>query len=134
MPLLYALIDPKLAPIRLRAAWAIYFAILIFGSIPGARTEVGEYASGLILHFAAYSGITFLLFTGTPGQPSVTALRSILVVACMGAVDEFIQSFLPYRRGALVDWYTDVAAAVCTACVLWLSSPKLRAIQAALRK
>jgi VanZ family protein len=134
MPLLHALIDTKYAALRLRAAWAIYLSVLLFGAIPGARAEVGEYASGLVLHFVTYGCITFLLFTGFFGQPALNATRCILLIACMGGVDEFMQSFLPYRRGALLDWYVDMAAGLCVATLLWAASPKLQALQAALKK
>lgn len=104
--------------LRRRCAYAIYILIIIVGTIPGAREEVGFVAPGLILHFGTYAFIAVLLFTGTPGTPFSRALKAILVVAAMGAGDEFVQSFVPYRHAAVEDWCTDVAAAICTATLL----------------
>lgn len=128
MRLLLNLIDPRFSLLRLRTAWAIYFAILIFGAIPGARTEVGEYASGVVLHSLAYGGIAFLLFTGFVGHPRWRTLRCVLLIACMGAIDELMQSFLPYRRGALSDWYVDVSAAVFVSTLLWAGAFRVKAL------
>lgn len=128
MRLFHALIDPRFSTLRLRAAWSTYFAILIFGAIPGARSEVGEYASGLVLHFFAYGFISFMLFTGMTAQAASRLIRSVLLVAAMGAVDEFMQSFLPYRRGALSDWYVDVSAAVFVSTLLWAGAFRVKAL------
>ena len=62
------LVDPGLRPWRLRGATLLYLAILIMGSIPGARAELGQLASGLVLHSLAYATITFLLVTGLDGS------------------------------------------------------------------
>ena len=44
----------------------------------------------------------------------------MLTIMAMGALDELVQSFLPYRHGAVSDWAVDSAAAAVTASVLWL--------------
>ena len=103
---------------RLYSAFFLYFLILSLGSIPGARQDVGEVASGFILHFAAYSTVTFLLFTGYAGRSSRKAIQTILMVAAMGGLDEFVQSFLPYRNGAVSDWIVDVTASLVTVSLL----------------
>ena len=41
----------------------------------------------------------------------------------MGAVDELVQSLLPYRRGAVADWLVDCNAAVMVAGLLWAFLP-----------
>ncbi|GIZ51604.1 VanZ family protein [Noviherbaspirillum aridicola] len=129
MRLLHALIDPRFTTLRLRAAWAAYLSILIFGAIPGARTEIGEYASGLVLHFFAYGCISFLLFTGFVGHPGARLVRCVLLIALMGAGDEFMQSFLPYRRGAISDWYVDVSAGIVVSTLLWASAFRVKALR-----
>lgn len=104
--------------LRFRCGVLLYLAVLLFGSIPGARAELGEVAPGLFLHTAAYALITFLLFTGTlSGTPS-TALKTFLTVAVMGALDELIQALLPYRTGAVSDWLVDVNAAFIALLVM----------------
>ena len=109
---------------RFRAAFVLYVLIVGLGSIPGARAEVGQIASGLVLHALAYSIITFLLFTGSDGRPTGIALRAWLIVAIMGALDEFVQSFLPYRNATVHDWMVDVAASFITVFLLWIISLK----------
>ncbi|NMM38589.1 MAG: VanZ family protein [Glaciimonas sp.] len=109
---------------RFRAAFVLYVLIVVLGSIPGARADVGRVASGLVLHGLAYSIITFLLFTGSNGHPTGKALRAWLSVAIMGALDEFAQSFFPYRNAAVGDWAVDVAASFFTVFLLWIFSLK----------
>jgi len=108
------------ARLRCAIAYTLYLLILILGSLPGARQEIGSVASGLILHSCAYAGLTFLLFTGSRGLPRQRALKAVLSIAAMGAFDEYVQSFFPYRHGSVGDWVVDCSAAVVTASVLWL--------------
>ena len=108
------------ANLRYRTALVLYLMILVLGSIPGARSDIGTVASGLVLHSLAYAGLTFLIFTGSAGSPGVRAVKSVLTIMAMGALDELVQSFLPYRHGAVSDWAVDSAAAAVTASVLWL--------------
>ena len=109
---------------RYVCAIASYGLIIILGSIPGARAEVGEYASGLILHSIAYAVLTFLLFSGTAGAPFQRGVKSVLTVMTMGAFDEFVQSFFPYRGAAFSDWLIDCGAAIVTSITLWALWPK----------
>lgn len=92
--------------------------ILVAGAIPGARAEVGAYASGVVLHGTTYAFLASLWFLGTGGTPLERALKAMLAVALMGAVDEWVQSFFPYRSGTVSDWLVDVAAATLAATVL----------------
>ena len=74
-----------------------------------------------MLHATAYAGITFLLLTGSTGSLPARAAKAVATVAAMGAFDETVQSFLPYRTGAVADWMIDVTAALACAaacCVL----------------
>ncbi|MDM5179799.1 hypothetical protein PO883_21655, partial [Massilia sp. DJPM01] len=63
MPALISLLvlDERLRKLRYGTALAMYAAILIMGSVPGARAEIGTVASGIVLHTIAYGAITFLL-------------------------------------------------------------------------
>lgn len=97
--------------LRFIAAFVLYGLIVLFGLIPGVRAEIGQFASGLVLHSIAYSTIAFLLFSGLDGSRARNGLISLLNVAVMGAMDEFIQSFVPYRLGRIEDWIVDISAA-----------------------
>ncbi len=126
MPALFSLLflDPTYQRLRYAAAWIAYAAIVAMGAVPGARAEIGNYASGIVLHSLAYGAITLLLFTGSSGSAPARALKSVLTVAAMGAVDELVQSFLPYRRGAVSDWLVDCNAAVLVSALLWAFLPR----------
>jgi hypothetical protein len=119
--LLRSLLSPDYRTLRYRAGWAAFAGIVIVGSIPGARADIGQVASGYVLHATAYAGITFLLLTGSIGTLPARAARAVGTVAAMGAVDEGVQSFLPYRNGTVGDWMIDVTSALACAaacCVL----------------
>lgn len=125
MPSLFSLLvlDPKFQRLRYSAALGLFTAIVAMGSIPGARAEIGNYASGIVLHSLAYGAVTFLVYTGSSGRPAARALRSVLTVAVLGAIDELVQSLLPYRRGAIADWLVDCNAAALVAALLWAFLP-----------
>lgn len=112
------LLAPDHATLRYRAAWGMYLLILLLGSVPGARAEVGQVASGVLLHGSAYASLAFLLFTGAAGGAARRALGTVATVALMGAADEYVQSFFPYRHADVRDWAVDCTAALLTVLVL----------------
>jgi len=116
-------LDERLRARRLQAALALFTLIIIAGSIPGARAEIGLVARGIILHSCAYAVLTFLVYTGSTGSASARALRSVLTIALMGALDELVQTLLPYRHGAFADWAVDVTASLLCALLLWAFLP-----------
>ncbi|MRW91267.1 hypothetical protein GJ699_14835 [Duganella sp. FT80W] len=124
------LLTSALARLRYWTAIVLYLLILILGSIPGARQDIGEVASGVILHSLAYAGLTFLLFTGSVGALPQRALKAVLTIALMGALDEYVQSFFPYRHGAVSDWLVDCNAAVLTAGFMWALWSRYRILSA----
>jgi hypothetical protein len=126
MPSLLSLfvLDERLRRPRFCSAFLMFAAILIMGSIPGARAEIAQFGSGVVLHSVAYGVLTLLLFTGLSGSRNQRALRAVLLVAAMGGLDEFVQSFLPYRMGTLTDWLVDCAASLVTAGLLWRFMPQ----------
>ena len=75
------------------------------------------------------TAMAFLIFTGSHGTAAQRAPKSVLTIAAFGAIDEFVQSFLPYRHGAIGDWYVDCTAALLTASLMWAlwTSRKVRA-------
>lgn len=111
--------------LRFRTALFLYALVIIIGDIPGARADVGQYASGVVLHSCGYGVLTLILFSGIAGGMGRRALLSVLMVVAMGALDEFIQSFLPYRRGAVSDWLVDITAAAVVAAPLYFLWPKM---------
>jgi VanZ family protein len=120
-------VDPPLARIRIRCAIVLYAAILVFGSIPGARADIGQVASGVVLHSLAYAGLTLLIFGGVRAHVGrfARALTAFCAIAAMGALDETVQSFFPYRGASVGDWLVDCSAAFVTASLLYLLWPHL---------
>jgi VanZ family protein len=129
MPAFFSLLllDPKIRWLRCAGAIGLYLAIVIMGSIPGARAELGHYASGGVLHSLAYSALTLLWFTGSSGRPASRVLKAMLAVAAMGAFDELVQSLFPYRGASIGDWLVDCSAAAVTCALLWATLPRLEA-------
>lgn len=103
---------------RFRTAFVLYFLILILGSLPHAREEIGTFASGPVLHSIAYAIITFLLATGADRRPLAQSMQAFLIVVVMGALDECVQSFFPYRTAAVSDWLVDCSASLIMASIL----------------
>lgn len=118
------ILDERLRKQRSATAVALFAVIVIVGSIPGARAEIGNLASGIVLHSIAYSVLTFLLFTGYAGTRTERAIKAVLTVAAMGAVDELVQGMLAYRRGTVLDWTVDCSAALVTGLLLWRFLPQ----------
>ncbi|MYM24787.1 hypothetical protein GTP46_19300 [Duganella sp. FT135W] len=118
------------ARLRYWTAIVLYLMILVLGSIPGARHDIGEVASGLILHSIAYAGLAFLIFTGSHGSLKLRAAKAVLTIALMGALDEFVQSFFPYRHGAVSDWLVDCNAAVLASAFMWALWSRYRILPA----
>ncbi|MCC2971842.1 VanZ family protein [Massilia sp. IC2-476] len=118
------LLDPRLRSARIKAALLLYAGVVVAGSVPGARAEVGEFAPGVVLHGLTYAFLTLLWFLGSTGSGQVRAAKAVLAIALMGAGDELVQSFLPYRNGDVRDWMVDVAAALLTSTLLAALVPR----------
>ncbi|MFZ6646743.1 VanZ family protein [Undibacterium sp. TJN25] len=118
------LLDERYRRWRLCSAFVIYLLIVALGSVPGARQKIGELAPGGVLHALAYGGITLLLFTGSAGTQLRNACMAVVTVAWMGALDESVQSFFPYRSATVGDWLVDIAASAVTAMALWMWWPR----------
>lgn len=120
----FLLLDPRLRSARIKTALVLFAGIVVAGSIPGARAEVGEFAPGVVLHGLTYAFLTMLWFFGSTGSGPVRAAKAVLAVALMGAGDELVQSFLPYRSGDVRDWMVDVSAALLTSTLLAVIVPQ----------
>lgn len=121
------LLDSRLRPARIRLALLLYAGVIVAGSVPGARAEVGEFAPGVVLHGLTYAFLTLLWFLGSAGSGPVRAAKAVLAIALMGAGDELVQSFLPYRTGDIADWTIDVTAALLASTALALIVPPAEA-------
>jgi VanZ family protein len=44
----------------------------------------------------------------------------VLAIAAMGAGDEYVQSFFPYRGASVHDWAVDVSAAIVASSMMAL--------------
>lgn len=118
------LMHPRLRHACLGSAALIYLAIIITGNIPGARADIGQYAPGVVLHSGAYAILTVLCFLGSTGSPAARAVKAVLAIALMGAGDEFIQSFFPYRGADVRDWAVDCGSAILVSLLLCALLPK----------
>ena len=124
------LLSTSHARLRYWTAIVLYLLILVLGSIPGARQDIGQVATGVILHSIAYAGLAFLIFTGSRGGLAQRAVKAVLTIALMGALDEFVQSFFPYRHGAVSDWLVDCNAAVLASGFMWVLWSRYRILPA----
>lgn len=121
--------NPKLRLLMIVCAVLMYLTIVVTGNLPGARADIGHYASGAVLHSIAYAVLASLWFFGCTGSPAARAVKAVLAVAAMGAGDEFIQSFFPYRGAKVGDWAVDCSAAIVTTGLLCLLSPKTAVVK-----
>ena len=112
------LLDARLRRLCLVAAALMYLTIITAGNVPGARADIGHYAPGPVLHSIAYAVLASLWFVGSHGSPMARTGKAVLAVAVMGAVDETIQSFFPYRGADVRDWAVDCAAALVAVFLL----------------
>jgi len=118
------LTHPRLRLACLGCAALMYLAIVVTGNIPGARADIGQYAPGVVLHSSAYAVLACLCFLGSTGGAGTRAVKAVLAVAVMGAGDEFIQSFFPYRGADVRDWAVDCGSAILASLLLCLVLPK----------
>jgi VanZ family protein len=105
----------------LLAALAFFICMVGIGAIPGKASALSAVVYDKALHFVAYSFLTALIYAGVQGRPFVRGLRTLLTIAALGTLDEFIQGAMPYRSASLLDWKTDMlAAGFCVALLMVL--------------
>jgi hypothetical protein len=110
--------NPRARLLCLAGAALMYLTIITVGNIPGARADIGAFAPGPVLHALAYAILAALWFVGSRGTPLARACKAVLAVAAMGAGDEFVQRFFPYRGADVRDWAVDVGAAIVAGSVM----------------
>jgi hypothetical protein len=112
--------NPRMRLLCLAGAVLMYLTIITLGNVPGARADIGAYAPGGVLHSIAYAVLAALWFSGSGGTPLGRACKAVLAIAAMGAGDEYVQSFFPYRGASVHDWAVDVSAAIVASSVMAL--------------
>jgi VanZ family protein len=112
--------NPRMRLLCLAGAVLMYLTIITMGNVPGARADIGAYAPGAVLHSIAYAVLAALWFSGSRGTPLARACKTVLAIAAMGAGDEYVQSFFPYRGASVRDWAVDVSAAIVASSVMAL--------------
>lgn len=126
-PLSMLLLNPRLRRLCLGCAVVMYLLIVTTGNIPGARADIGHLAPGPVLHSTAYAVLAALWFCGSSGSASARACKAVCAVAVMGAADEYIQSFFPYRGADVRDWAVDIGAAIVASALLCLLTARMLA-------
>ncbi|CAB5511776.1 hypothetical protein LMG26857_01064 [Achromobacter anxifer] len=110
---------PGMARICLPLA-AVFFAVLItVGNLPGLAAEMSDAFGDKRLHLAAYAFLTSLIYFSVNRRPALVAL---LGATALGALDEAIQSFFPYRQADLLDLLADISAAGATVISLHIGT------------
>ena len=74
------------------------------------------------IHFFEYGFLAFLLFRGVRMRNKGWRLKWILFAGLItigyGALDEFLQTLIPSRKGSFFDWMIDSAGAVVTLLII----------------
>lgn len=112
-------------PLKLRkaalVAAALFFLLMIgIGSIPNEANKLSAVVPDKLLHMTAYGFLSALLYIGQRPGKRGRGLVVILAIGILGAVDETIQSFFPYRTAGLPDWLFDILAATIVVTALSL--------------
>lgn len=110
-------------PLRLGMLLIFFFAMIAIGAIPGNATALSNSFGDKFLHLLAYGFMTFLCFRALNGRRLMQSLISLSIIGLLGLVDEWTQSFLPYRNASLLDWCFDIAAAGIVLFILNLYQP-----------
>jgi len=126
------------SPGRCMASAIGFFLLMVgIGAVPGNAQTLSSAVHDKTLHFLAYALLSLLLYRGfSGGKTSMRSMKTIAAIGVLGAVDEAIQSLLPYREASLADWRIDVMAAlVCMGLLALLTLlrplPSLRSAHAA---
>ena len=87
-----------MARICLPAAALFFIVLVTVGNLPGLAADMSDAFGDKRLHLAAYACLTALIYLSVNRRPALVAM---LAVTALGALDESIQSFFPYRQADL---------------------------------
>ncbi len=126
--LLRNLLTPRFS---LLTGGAFFLLMVAIGAIPGEATGLAAKIPDKLLHFIAYSFLTCCIHRSLNCGLLSRAVRTVMIVGVLGALDENIQRFMPYRSCDLKDWIFDLLAAffsvVVLSFILAIVSPKEKA-------
>ncbi|HJV72917.1 MAG TPA: VanZ family protein [Noviherbaspirillum sp.] len=111
-----------ITPRRCLSAAIIFFVLMvILGAIPGEAHALSEVVYDKLLHFLAYSVLSGLIYASIIASPVSRALLTVLAVGSLGALDEAIQTLMPYRDANWMDWKADMMASLsCVTLLIFL--------------
>jgi len=109
-------------PKHYRLAAALLFALLVFfGNLPGTALILSSVLPDKLLHCLAYGLLSALLYYAMPALGTgMRALATWFSIGMLGALDEAVQSFMPYRNADLSDWLCNMSASL--SCITLLAS------------
>ncbi|MGO4154123.1 VanZ family protein [Cupriavidus sp. YAF13] len=118
-----SILGPR-AGLLLSLAAAFYLLMLLVGNQPGNAQAMSQEYGDKNLHLVAYACIAGAIHLSFTRYRAATTLTGI---ALLGGLDEFIQSFFPYRSSDLADLLTDLLAAVAAIVLISLARRLSRA-------
>ncbi len=106
--------SPPAAAPSAAARWTppiLWVAIILVGtSWPKLKLGPDDLALDKVAHFTAYAILAALTLRATLTPRRWATCAAVLVgIACLGAVDEWHQSFIPGRSMSAADWVADVS-------------------------
>jgi VanZ family protein len=110
----------RLRRIPLVCLAVLFLSMVAIGSLPGEAHVLSSRFGDKALHSAAYALISVLANLSLIVSRNTRAVSSVILVGCLGLLDESIQRLLPYRNASLSDWCFDMAAAIVVASFFWL--------------
>jgi VanZ family protein len=97
--------------------------------LPDARVRFADKGA----HFFMYGGLGLLLARAMHNPPRTTRFRVILaaflLVAAIGALDEWHQRYIQGRSAELADWMADSLGGLIGA-LIWVAGDRLKAFRA----
>ena len=113
----------QLRPIWMFLLLTFFIIMLALGAIPGTADALSYRFGDKLLHLLAYGFMSVLCFQALHGRRLTQSLVSVLIIALLGLIDEWVQSLLPYRNASLLDWCFDIAAAIAVITLMNLFVP-----------
>jgi uncharacterized protein YfiM (DUF2279 family) len=117
--------SPPAAAPSAAARWTppiLWVALILVGtSWPKLKLGPDELALDKLAHFTAYAVLAALALRATLTPRRVATAAAVLAgIACIGAVDEWHQTFIPGRSMSAADWIADVSGALVGIAVVRL--------------